>query len=637
MAPRLAVPVVRSAEQVEHILSNYQGGIGLDLEWGNDGKISIFGFAWNNGRRAGAFSRTEQTGETVRRILERVTTDTTKGAFLVTHNGTSADLPKLQEEGIILGTRLRNASSASSEESAGGVFDTMLGLHATHAHLAGTGSYDLRSLVLLYGHSGRDSGNWFPLDWKRYDEDIWETCALDAAAALYCAKPLREAIERDGLGETSAISHRVAPIFERMGRRGVRLDMQVLEQIHKHRELERERLIASLPTITKRKEYKRREPREWTEPVNPRSDAVIGYFESTWGYTLRGRTRADFQRASADSRCPAEARKVAEICAALSQAGSDTTWIGDTEDDGLTFSKVKDGFVFPQYNVVGTPDRPSCTGTNIQNFPRPGEDPRPVPLRAAVIPPESGMVLISVDYQAVETYTNAVEAGDWEMVKAIQEGRRGHQQTADFINTTFGLALTRQQGKTVNHSLDKGESAGNLAVRLWGNRTRANLGRAQGILDALLQPYPATQAFRAQLRKGAGENNPLVVVNRFGRRLMCFARSKYAAGEEQEYGRNREEQAARERWKGALAFLGRSCAVDCLLRVMSKVFEEARLDAFSLPYIEIHDELVYAVPKEGAARCAGILKETFEEPIPELDNLSIPCEVKVAGNWADCK
>lgn len=635
MAPRLSIPVVRSAEQIEHILSRNTGDIGLDLEWGKDGKISIVGFAWwDAGQiRAGAYSR-QDNDERTRTILGGIIGRT--GSALVTHNGISADLPKLREENLLPTLR---------QDSISQVFDTMLGLHTTHAHLAGTGSYDLRSLTLLYGQEGLRSQEWFPLDWKRYDEDIWETCALDAASALYCAKALRENIHRSNLTATVELSHQVAPIFEEMGRRGVRLDMQVLSQIHREREAQvaslRAQLPAAIPNTPPQTTPLLDAPSPETERLNPRSPKILAHIEQQWGIKLPDRSRATWEKVRSNSKYPKELRELADTCWKLSRAGSDSTWIGEASDDetGLSFSKLDSrGFIYPQYNVVGTPDRPSCGGVNIQNFPRPGEDPRAVPLRAAVIPPEDGMVLISVDYEAVETYTNAVEAGDWEMVKAIKEGRRGHQQTADYINATFGLALTRQQGKTCNHALDKGESATNLAVRLFGDKSRKSVGKAKNILEALLEPYPQTRDFRRQLMDSCKRDNPFLARNKFGRQLMCFARSKYKAGDEEEYyGRSREEQAARERWKGALAFLGRSCAVDCLLRVMSKVYYEARLDEFSYPYIEIHDELVYAVPQEKSQRYAHILQEAFQEPIPELDGLSIPCKVAIADNWAEAK
>lgn len=654
MAPRLSIPVVRDAEQIEHILVNYHGDVSIDLEWGKDGKISIVGFAWwDEGQiRAGAYSR-EGNDERTRAILQNTrpqmegrnggNSQAAQGR-LVGHNILSADLPKLQAEGLLLDSKTRRLDASLS------AFDTMLGLHTTHAHLAGTGSYDLRSLVLLYGHTGGRSQEWFPLDWKRYDEDIWETCALDAAAALYCARPLKERIRTDNLEPTVSISHQVAPIFVEMGQRGVRLDMQVLSQIHREREAQVAGLRASLPTVLPTTPpiaatalLPNQDPLDAVESerLNPRSPKVLAYIQEKYRIVLPDRSRATWEKVRSSPKYPKELRELADTCWQLSRAGSDSTWIGDATDDeaGLSFSKLdKGGFVYPQYNVVGTPDRPSCTGVNIQNFPRPGEDPRAVPLRAAVIPPEDGMVLISVDYQAVETYTNAVEANDWEMVKAIKEGRRGHQQTADYINATFGLALTRQQGKTCNHSVDKGESAGNLAVRLFGKRGRREMQSAQSILDAMLSPYPETKRFRAELWKQCVQNNPYVAINKFGRRLNCFARSKYKAGEEEEYrGRSREEQAARERWKAALAFLGRSSAVDCLLRVMSKVYYEDRLNGFSLPYIEIHDELVYAMPNTKSDRGARILQETFQESIPELEDLSIPCEVKTTRNWTEAK
>ena len=67
---------------------------------------------------------------------------------------------------------------------------------------------------------------------------------------------------------------------------------------------------------------------------------------------------------------------------------------------------------------------------------------------------------------------------------------------------------------------------------------------------------------------------------------------------------------------------------------MSRVYYEKRLDEYSIPVIEAHDELLYSVPESKVENYAGILKRSFEEPIPELDGLSLPANVVWGKSWA---
>ena len=125
---------------------------------------------------------------------------------------------------------------------------------------------------------------------------------------------------------------------------------------------------------------------------------------------------------------------------------------------------------------------------------------------------------------------------------------------------------------------------------------------------------------------------------------MCFSRSKYGEAGER-YARHDPSKKywcscgecapRRDRWKYAIAFLGRSSAFDALLRVMAKIWHEKRLDAFSLPLLEIHDELDFSVPREKAERYAKIAQITFEEPIPELGGIVLPADYQIGNNWAE--
>jgi hypothetical protein len=279
-----------------------------------------------------------------------------------------------------------------------------------------------------------------------------------------------------------------------------------------------------------------------------------------------------------------------------------------------------------------------------QNFPRPSDDPRPVKLRSAVIPLDPSHVILGCDFSGVETITNAFESKDMARVQAALNKTISHEGTAKIINDTFGLDLNRHQGKACNHAFDKGESPFNLAKRLFKTErpSRQQTLQCQQIFGRMLAEYPETSKFRDHLWEQA-RSNPLVVTNAFGRKLMCFSRAKYGDTNDRFTKHSPEKKywcscpdcsPRRDRWKYAIAFLGRSCAFDALLRVMARIWYERRLDAFSLPYLEVHDELVYSVPQELGPKYSRIVKEAFEEPFPELNGIRLPAEAKTGMSWA---
>ena len=539
------------------------------------------------------------------------------------HNLYAADFPILKANNIL-----------NCDLPLGSVHDTMLSAHVTHGHLAGEGSYDLRSVCLLYG---QDKLN---LDFKDYANDIFGTCRYDAIHSLWVGRQQDKIIDRDGLRSTWATSHRMAPIFQRMYERGVRLDKNVLQLIHEERETQRTIKQQSIPLIEHRKEYKRKEAKVWSEPLNPRSPEVIKWFKDN-GVELKGRSREDFERVAGSKKVPEHVRQLAQTFVDISELGSDSFWIGKKTADGWEKIDSND-FCHPEYKITGTPDRTSCVGTNIQNFPRIGDDPRKVPLRSSVIPPEDGMVILACDAKSVENITNALEMGDMDRVRYVLD-RDFHQETADKFNAAFSLGLTRQDGKTLNHSFDKAEGPYNLSARLGINVTMA-----EQIIEAQLRMFPVTAAARKKLWEACREN-PYKARTMFGRQLLCFGRSKY--GEDDSYSYNAKCKSKtslfwtctckscapiRERFKSAIAFLGRATAVDIVYRKTAQVWEEKRLDDYSLTYFHVHDEAGYAIPVERADKYRKIVLDTFQEPVLEL-GLSFPMEAGLGKTWAEAK
>lgn len=587
------------------------------MEWGRSG-ISVLGLAWNQGTKASATNRTPESMQQFLNVLH-------KSDRIAGHNCIDADIRALEKEGIDVSQLLGKA------------YDTRLVFHACSAHLAGTGSFDLRSVTLLLNSR---QGHRFPLDWKKYESDIHATCALDAAAVDWIVPTLDRLVEQYKIHKTVDISHKCSRIFSLMHDQGVRLDTKVLEQIHAANKIKSEEIIEKYHLWEERGKKKIKRVPIW------RSDKVLDICQEKFGIRPKDRKRATMLKLL--STLPdGEAKEFIQALVDLGKGANDATFVGKAEEseEGISFGKVgADGFIHPRYDICGSPDRAIASGPNIQQYPRPSDDPRPVKLRSAVIPLQDDHLILGVDLGSVETYTNAIESDDWDRVRAIQQKKLSHEGTAHMINTAFGLSLDRSAGKACNHAFDKGESPYNLARRLFKTErpSRQQTAQCQDIFGKMLKEYPKTAKFRDELWERA-QANPLVVTNSFGRRLQCFSRSKYgdSSGSFARHDPSKkywcscaECSPRRDRWKYAIAFLGRSSAFDALLRVMARIYYERRLDNYSVPLMEVHDELDFSVPRDKVEHYARLAKETFEEPVPELGNITLPAEAKWGPTWA---
>jgi len=603
--------------------------IGFDMEWARKGdryEIDVLGLAWDDARKATAIDRNETTLRQYLDILKRA-------EVVVGQNAIDADCAQLASEGIDVSWLIPK------------VKDIRLLMHSVNGHLAGTGSYDLRSIVLLL--NGRQ-GLRFPLDFKQYESDLHKTCAMDSAAALWCYPTLDRLVKTHKLERTVQTLHRVSPIFALMKQQGVRLDTKILEDIYKARKLKTEETIQKYHLWEERgKKVIKRVP-IW------RSDKLLDVCEQNFGFRPADRKRETWKKLQNNQSLTPDAREFINSIIDLGKGANDAHWLGkpeevegeDGEESSLSFGKVRDdGFIFPRYDICGSPDRAIASGPNIQNFPRPMDDPRPIKLRSAVVPLDPSHLMLGVDFSSVETITNAIESNDMDRARAALEKRITHEGTAKIINDAFGLDLNRNQGKAINHGFDKGESPYNLARTLFktDRPSRHAVQQCHQIFGAMLNQYPKSAKFRDELWERAREN-PLVVQNSFGRRLLCFSRAKYGESGERFAKHDQTKKywcscsecgPRRDRWKYAIAFLGRSAAFDALLQKMQVIWYETRLDGFSLPYLEVHDELDFSVPRDKVEHYAAIAKRTFEEPIPELGGVSLPASVVWGENWSE--
>lgn len=121
-----------------------------------------------------------------------------------------------------------------------------------------------------------------------------------------------------------------------------------------------------------------------------------------------------------------------------------------------------DGRLRGSFNATGTATaRFSSSNPNLQNQPNNKE----FPIKRAFVP-KPGYKFLVYDWSTIEVRIMAHESQDPKMVEIFMNGRDIHQETTDNVNVMVGLALDRDQGKTINFGVLYLMGADSLAYML---------------------------------------------------------------------------------------------------------------------------------------------------------------------------
>ncbi|MBS0380000.1 MAG: DNA polymerase I [Proteobacteria bacterium] len=263
--------------------------------------------------------------------------------------------------------------------------------------------------------------------------------------------------------------------------------------------------------------------------------------------------------------------------------------------------------------AVAATGRLSSVDPNLQNIPIRRPEGRRI--RQAFIAP-AGCVLLAADYSQIELRIMAHLSGDDSLRAAFAEDRDVHQATAAEV---FGVALgevssdQRRTAKVINFGLIYGMSAFGLARNLGIERSAA----AQYV-ERYFQRYPGVRRFMDETRTQARERGYVETV--FGRRLyLPDIRS----------GNPQLRQYAE---RSAINAPMQGTAADIIKRAMIALDEWCTRTASPVRLImQVHDELVFEVPKELTAS----FTETVREHMVGAAALTVPLKVDVGtgSNW----
>ncbi len=257
--------------------------------------------------------------------------------------------------------------------------------------------------------------------------------------------------------------------------------------------------------------------------------------------------------------------------------------------------------------------RLASTDPNLQNIPIRTDNGKKI--REAFVP-EQGNVLLSVDYSQIELRLAAAIAKVPALIDAFKNDVDIHALTASQV---FDVPLDqmtsdiRRKAKAINFGIIYGISGWGLARQLGIENAEA-----AAFIKAYFARFPELLDYMDRTKDFARKNG--YVETLFGRK--CFI-----------YGINEKAQRGFAE-RAAINAPLQGTAADIMRRAMIKV--DRALDASNLDckmLLQVHDELVFEVPKDQADEAAALIKGIMESPQVADIGLPLLVEAGTGPTW----
>lgn len=282
-----------------------------------------------------------------------------------------------------------------------------------------------------------------------------------------------------------------------------------------------------------------------------------------------------------------------------------------------TMTDRVDGRVHTNFmQTVTATGRLSSNNPNLQNIPIKTEKGREI--RKAFIPRDNDHVLISADYSQIELRIIAALSGDKHMVEAFHNKHDIHTATASRVFHVPMEEVTREQrgaAKAVNFGILYGQSAFGLAQSLNISRTEA-----KSIIDSYFEQFSALKSYMDKVMHDARDKGYVETIMKRRRYLPDINSA------------NAVVRGYAER--NAINAPIQGSAADIIKMAMIKLhhtLEQHHLKSKMI--LQVHDELVFDVPKEEVDVMKALVKECMEHALEV--GVPIDVEVGVGENWLD--
>lgn len=259
--------------------------------------------------------------------------------------------------------------------------------------------------------------------------------------------------------------------------------------------------------------------------------------------------------------------------------------------------------------------RLASVNPNLQNIPVRSEQGREI--RKAFVARDENHVLIAADYSQIELRIIAELSKDPVMLESFQKGEDIHKATAARV---FNVSLEevnreqRSQAKTVNFGIIYGVSAFGLA-----EQTGLSRKEAKELIDAYYETYPVLKQYMEDQIQKAREQGFVETI--FGRRRYLKDINS----------RNHVVKSHAER--NAVNAPIQGSAADIIKIAMINLHKELKKSLRTKMLLQIHDELIFDVPKDELEKVKPMIKNTMESAV----KLSVPLivDIGVGNNWLE--
>ncbi len=277
-----------------------------------------------------------------------------------------------------------------------------------------------------------------------------------------------------------------------------------------------------------------------------------------------------------------------------------------------------DGRIHTTLNQAATATgRLSSTDPNLQNIPIRTEMGRRI--RSAFIPAD-GHVLLSADYSQIELRLLAHITKDPVMLETFRQGEDIHDRTAREVfgaKTGAELKEARRLAKIVNFGVAYVIGPFGLAQRVGISR-----GEAKKVIEDYYRTYAGVKKYMDELPELAREND-------------CSVRSIFGRQRKLPQLKNKGAERARAE-REAINMPMQGSASDIIKLAMIEVMrslKRAKLKARMI--LQVHDELVFEVPKKEIKQTTEIVRQAMEQ-VAKLD-IPLLVETGSGDNWMDVK
>ncbi len=291
-----------------------------------------------------------------------------------------------------------------------------------------------------------------------------------------------------------------------------------------------------------------------------------------------------------------------------------------TYTDSLpTLVSKKDGRIHTTYNQALTvTGRLSSSNPNMQNIPIRTEEGNKIRGAFCAMDRENSVIL-SADYSQIELRLMAHISGDKNLINAFISGEDIHTDTASKV---FGVAVNevtkdmRRKAKAVNFGIVYGQSKYGLAKGLGISNDEA-----ETFIDKYFEHYPGVKNYMINEAEFVSENGYVETL---------FGRKRYLQSELMSPNYQIREFARRAAINQPL----QGTAADIIKMAMIKVQDELEKQNLKTKMIiQVHDELVFEVPKEEVETVKSIVKECMELGQPFKVPLEI--DINIGPSWKE--